>query len=277
MINSNGMRISFFCTTWGNTLPFADFCSRVKDAGYDGVEMDLPDDEQETAVRVGLLEDHGLRFIGQYWQSLESDFESNKDSYRRHLERLVAAGPDFINAQTGKDYFTLEQNLALVKLAGDITTETGVSVVHETHRGKFLYCLPKLTAAVLHISDLAITLDASHWCNVHESLLEDQSSAMSVAIRATRHIHARVGHPEGPQVNDPRAPEWADAIASHLSWWDAVVEKHRRSGAELTITPEFGPAPYMPEMPHTRQPLASQWDVNLYMMNLLRERYQDLS
>ena len=268
------MKISYFCTTWGNTLPFDAFCIRVKAAGYDGVEMDLPADALEAAHRVRLLRDHGLRFIGQYWQSMESDVVSNRENYRRHLEQLAAAGPEFINAQTGKDYFSTDENLSLVDVAQAITQETGVKVIHETHRGKFLFCLPKLTEALSRVPELAITLDASHWCNVHESLLEDQQAAMTEAIRAARHIHARVGHPEGPQVNDPRAPEWSDALAAHLTWWDQVVELHRRSGRELTVTPEFGPAPYMPEMPHTREPLSSQWDVNLHMMRLLKDRYQ---
>ena len=267
------MRISFFCTTWGNILPFPEFCARVKEAGYDGVEMDLPDDPMLASDRVAMLRDHGLRFIGQYWQSLESDFEANRENYRCHLEKLVATGPEFINAQTGKDYFSIDQNMALVEVANNITAETGVKVIHETHRGKFLFCLPKMTEALSRMPDLSITLDASHWCNVHESLLEDQPEAMSGAICAARHIHARVGHPEGPQVNDPRAPEWSDALSAHRLWWDQVVALHHQSDTALTVTPEFGPAPYMPEMPHTRAPLASQWDVNVHMMRMLRDRY----
>ena len=267
------MNIGFFCTTWGNTLPFPAFAARVAATGYDGVEMDLPEDKTVALERVRILRDHGLRYIGQYWQSLESDFSRNLDSYRRHLEYLASTAPEFINAQTGKDYFSLDQNIELIRVSEAVAKATGVNVIHETHRGKFLFCLPKFMEAVQAVPQMAITLDSSHWCNVHESLLEDQSVAMASAIRATRHIHARVGHPEGPQVNDPRAAEWTDALNAHLSWWDAVVAQHRASDIDLTITPEFGPAPYMPEMPHTREPLSPQWDVNVHMMNLLKDHY----
>lgn len=267
------MRIGYFCTVWGNTLPFSEFCERVQKAGFDGVEMDLPPSKAEAAERVGILRDHGLRFIGQYWQSLETDFSRNQASYHRHLDQLVAANPELINAQTGKDFFTLEQNLELVYLAHNISAEASIPIIHETHRGKFLFNLPIFAAALQQVPGIQITFDASHWCNVHESLLDDQQQALQSAIRAARHIHARVGHPEGPQVNDPRAPEWDAALNAHLTWWDAIVAHHRSRKLHLTITPEFGPAPYMPEMPHTRKPLASQWDVNLYMMRLLRDRY----
>jgi hypothetical protein len=30
----------------------------------------------------------------------------------------------------------------------------------------------------------------------------------------------------------------------------------------------------MPTLPYTRMPLADQWGINVYMMQLLRQRYQ---
>jgi hypothetical protein len=40
----------------------------------------------------------------------------------------------------------------------------------------------------------------------------------------------------------------------------------------MTITPEFGPAPYMPLEPFTQKPLASQWDINMEMKNYLTKQ-----
>ena len=119
-----------------------------------------------------------------------------------------------------------------------------------------------------------MTLDISHWCNVHESLLHDQDETVQLALERTDHIHARIGHPEGPQVNDPRAPEWESAVKRHLDWWDAIVAMKIKKGVnQLTILTEFGPPDYLPTLPYTRQPLADQWDINVYMMQLLRKRY----
>ena len=88
------------------------------------------------------------------------------------------------------------------------------------------------------------------------------------------HIHARVGHTQGSQVPDPRAPEWKDNLDRHISWWDQIIEKNKKRGLEeFTISPEFGPYPYMLPMPLTQQPITSQWDVNLFMKELLKERY----
>lgn len=115
-------------------------------------------------------------------------------------------------------------------------------------------------------------LDMSHWCNVCESLCEDQGETIASALPAVGHIHGRVGHAQGPQVPDPRAPEWQTALEVHLGWWKKIAAAKCAAGAaQLTITPEFGPPPYLPTLPWTQMPVAFQWDINVHMMNLLRE------
>jgi hypothetical protein len=47
--------------------------------------------------------------------------------------------------------------------------------------------------------------------------LEDQQAVVEKAIRHTRHIHARVGHTQGPQVYEPSAPEYTKALEAHLN------------------------------------------------------------
>jgi hypothetical protein len=108
---------------------------------------------------------------------------------------------------------------------------------------------------------------------VHESLLKDQEEPVKCALSRVGHIHSRIGHEEGPQVNDPRAPEWEAAVKAHLAWWDVVVEQKVKSGETLTVLTEFGPPHYLPTVPFTNQPLADQWAINVHMMQLLRKRY----
>ena len=122
-------------------------------------------------------------------------------------------------------------------------------------------------------TDLKITLDISHWCNVHESLLEDQKETVALALSRANHIHARIGHAEGPQVNDPRAPEWESTVKAHFAWWDEVVTRKVKNGEVMTFLTEFGPPNYLPTLPYTNQPLADQWGINVHMMKLLRGRY----
>ena len=60
---------------------------------------------------------------------------------------------------------------------------------------------------------------------------------------------------------------------AHLAWWDKVVERKKKAGERTTILTEFGPPLYMQTLPYTLQPLSNQWEINVYMMQLLRKRY----
>jgi sugar phosphate isomerase/epimerase len=268
------MKIKFYAPLWGNTLPFDTFCANVKKAGYDGIEMGLPFDDKEKQSILDTLRKHGLELIGQYWQSFEQNIEEHAKNYEKYIRHLAAAKPVFINCQTGKDYFDVEQNKRLFLLAEKLSSELSMPIVHETHRGKCLFAAHVAKTYLDQLPSLRLTLDISHWCNVHESLLENLSVEVDTALAHTSHIHSRVGHSEGPQVNDPRAPEWAAELSAHLAWWDKVVDLHKKEDKTLTITTEFGPTNYMPALPYTREPMANQFEINVHMMNMLKERYK---
>lgn len=271
--DSDKFGIHFFCPRWGANDSWDDFCKRVKEAGYDGIESVYSLDPKLQKEELTALKKYELKIIGQYYQSFESDFDEHLKNYEKHLRNLVSANPIFINSQTGKDWFNFEQNKKIFETAFRIEKETGVKIVHETHRGKCLFAAHVTKEFLKQIPDISLTLDISHWCNVHESLLVDQKDAVDLALSRTNHIHSRVGHQEGPQINDPRAPEWAKTLDAHLAWWDKIVERYQKDNKLLTITTEFGPANYMPTLPYTQQPVANQFEINVFMMNLLKKRY----
>ena len=54
------------------------------------------------------------------------------------------------------------------------------------------------------------------------------------------------------------------------NWWLKIISlKKEKNWKEFVITPEFGPAPYMPAMPFTLQPLSNQWEINVKMKDQL--------
>jgi len=104
--------------------------------------------------------------------------------------------------------------------------------------------------------------------------VEDQQHILKEIIPHISHIHARVGFEQGPQVTDPAAPEWQSHLNIFINWWQEVIEYKSAKGSNLiTITPEFGPAPYMTQMPITQTPLSNQWNDNIYMMEKLRRKF----
>jgi sugar phosphate isomerase/epimerase len=267
------LQIKYFRALWGMTLPsLAANLERIKEGGFDGVEMGLPEQAVQQRELRSLLDRLGLALIAQQatcGESVQEHARSFEEQYRRAAE----FEPLLVNSQTGKDYYTTAENLAIIRRARILEEELGVPVAHEIHRGRATFSTTATAALLEEEPNLRLTADFSHWCCVHESLLADQSRHVSHAIRHSWHIHARVGHAEGPQVTDPRAPEWQEAVETHLRWWQQILDHHRAAGSKLlTICPEFGPPDYMVTLPYTRQPVADLWELNLFMKELLRNR-----
>jgi hypothetical protein len=151
-----------------------------------------------------------------------------------------------------------------------LTQNSGIPILIETHRGRPTYSAIETRKYLEALPELRLTADFSHWMVVHESDLSDQRDTVELAMTRADYIHARVGYAEGPQIPDPRAPEWQHAVDSHVRLWQMIVDHKKSSGKEsLYITPEFGPPAYMHTAPFTNQPVGDVWEQNVYMRDLL--------
>jgi sugar phosphate isomerase/epimerase len=267
-----GYELIILGTNWGFEGSLDDFCSRLKKEGYDGAELWCPQSEKDRQQLVEIFNKYNLKF-GLLIGGSQVDPDEHFQYFKASLDEAVKLNPLYINCHSGRDHFSFEQNKKFIDLTAQASKSSGVLICHETHRSRILYSAPVARQFMDKIPDLRLTLDISHWCNVHESMLDDQNETVNLALSRTGHIHARIGHPEGPQVNDPRAPEWKNVVDTHLKWWDKVAEEKKKTGSRLTFLTEFGPADYMPTVPYTRQPVANQWDINVYMLKTLRARY----
>jgi sugar phosphate isomerase/epimerase len=272
---ANKLSLKVLGTNWGFQGTTDQFCAAVKKEGYDGIEMWWPGTKEKQNELFTALKKHDLE-VGLLCGSGEKDFATHLDAFKKSINAASSEyqqKPLYINCHSGRDFFTYEQNKAFIDHTTEASTKSGIPIYHETHRGRMLFAAHIARNFIEKNPALRLTLDISHWCNVHESLLQDQDETVKVALSRVGHIHSRIGHEEGPQVNDPRAPEWEAAVKAHLAWWDIVVEQKVKSGEPLTILTEFGPPNYLPTVPFTHQPLADQWAINVHMMHLLRKRY----
>jgi sugar phosphate isomerase/epimerase len=267
-----GYELKVFATSWGFEGSWDEFCTKIKKLGYDGAEAWYPGEESVRKEFLAAFQRHNLQ-IGFLVGGSDRDYKKHLQQFSTSLEGAASLKPVYINCHSGRDHFSEAQNKAFIDLTSSVSTRTGIPVYHETHRSRILYAAPVARNFMERIPELRITLDISHWCTVHESLLADQADTVALALSRTGHIHARIGHQEGPQVNDPRAPEWKEAVDAHFGWWDKVVEQKKKEGKLLTMLTEFGPVDYMPALPYTRQPVADQWEINKYMLDTLRARY----
>ena len=269
------MDLLVFCPFWGlEPLGVEAACDRVAAAGYDGIEAVVPETDREARGLADAAASAGLALVAQVIVFAHDPPDPHRAAYERLLHRAAGLQPRFTNVHTGRDYYSEAENADLIGLAAAVAEASGVPVVHETHRGRFSYSAPATLGYLRRFPDLRLALDLSHWCVVAESLLEGHDEAVDTAIERADHVHARVGHAQAPQVGDPAAPEWRAALDRHLGWWDAVAERHRQRGAAaLSVTPEFGPRPYLPALPGSQRPVADSWALNLWTADLLRGRF----
>ncbi len=254
---------------WDQSL--ALFLADAASAGFDATEIYVPAMSETPAECRRLHQEAGLSLIVQ----IVTEGSTPLDHIRCFKERFYLAlecEPLVINCHTGRDYWPQHDNLQLFDIALELEAKYGTPICHETHRSRALFSAPSAHAFLNARPGLKLTADFSHWLCVHGSDLSDQQESVAKAVDSVYHIHARVGHSQAPQVSDPRAAEWLPWLELSLGFWRRIIEARTDDGTGcLTITPEFGPPPYMPTHPATGLPLADPWEVNCWMAKRIRD------
>jgi len=250
-----------------------DKFKKIKAAGFDGVELDVPLDLDTCKLARQLLDKIGLLVVAQQWRTAGRTVAEHLVSFESQYARALTLKPLYLNSHTGCDHFTAGDNLAIFDHANGLAQQHGLEVYHETHRGRAMFSAPATIQFLTARPQLKLVADFSHWCCVHESLLADQAERVGHAMKHAHAIHARVGHAEGPQIPDPRDGWWQPQLEAHLAWWKQIADHRRADGSTiLPVCPEFGPVPYMTVLPHSHQPIADLWEINCYMRDWLASR-----
>ncbi len=218
---------------------------------------------------------YGLRLIGQILTQGQT-YQDHIKSFESQFEFAAQCQVAFINSHTGRDIFSFAENVQIFQRVTQLSQSSGIPILVETHRGRPTYSAIETRRYLEAVPALHLTADFSHWMVVHESDLADQRANIELAMtHGGLYPSARVGYAEGPQIPDPRAPEWQHAVETHLGFWQQIIDQHKKDGNEsLYITPEFGPPAYMHTAPFTNQPVGDVWEQNVYMKELLTSRLE---
>ncbi len=263
---------------WGVDLShgFGAHLERWREVGYEGIESSprtIPDARELKR----LLRSEGFQWIPQIYSNM---FEgggtviAHLHSLQEQIEECLDAEPLFFNAHSGSDAWTLNEAEDFYGAVGELETKFGVRCYHETHRSRYFGNPWNTYRLIERMPSVKLTADFSHWVCVTERLLADAEALLSMIYPHCYHIHARVGYEEGPQVPDPRAPEWQSHLQAHEQWWDAIWSAQKRVGTNIiTLTPEFGPPPYLHTLPFTGQPVADLTSICDWMAQRQLQRF----
>ncbi|UXY53132.1 sugar phosphate isomerase/epimerase family protein [Pseudomonas tohonis] len=274
------MQFKLFKTLWGFHGAPDEAARLALEAGFDGLEAAVPEAPGARDALGQALSEHGVPFIaevctgGSYVPDRHATPAEHLADLRRKVRAAQPLGPLLCNVIAGCDAWPLAVQRDFFAAALELEADLGVPLSFETHRGRSMFN-PWVTETLLRqLPDLRLTADISHWVVVAERLLDDDWDLLLAVAEQVRHVHGRVGYPQGPQVPHPAAPEYADCLAFHQRFWEAVWRAQRRRGASLSsMTPEFGPDRYLHTLPFTDQPVADLWQVNRWMGDTEREHF----
>lgn len=275
------MKLTLVRHLWGvdHAQDLEHYLPRWREVGYELVESAFHNSPDQAAL-LRFIKHSGWRWIPQVFSR---DFvpggtvREHLDSLRKQVEDCLAHQPLLFNAHTGSDAWTFAQAEDFYGDALEFERRIGIPIAHETHRMR-CFGNPWTTRAILErFPDLKLTCDFSHWVCVAERLLEDCNEIIKLAAAHCHHVHARVGYEEGPQVPDPRAPEWQRHLAAHERWWDIVWSSQQQRGfTTSTLTPEFGPAPYLHVLPYAQTPVSDLADICDWQARRQADRFAGL-
>ena len=236
--------------------------------GYEAPLCHLTAEQQGQLARA--RKEFGLEFSALIFTDITGKrrtVQEHYDEFVHQIELALAADPFQINSHSGLDSWSYSESLEFFTRATEYTRKLAIPVYHETHRGRALYNPWVTRDLVRAIPDLMLTADYSHWVNVCERLIDSEQEILTLIAPRIGHIHSRVGFEQGPQVNDPRAPEWSGHVQAHEKWWKEIFTVAQQGGKRkvLTLVPEYGPGDkechYLPKEPYTGKPLAELNDV----------------
>lgn len=265
---------------WGFQGGLQEAIQRARHHGFDGLEANLDHPAlagADPGAVVAELGAAGLALIVElvtgngYVPDLAMTAAEHLQHLASQLERCRRLEPLRITVITGSDSWSRADQHWFWDRALVLAAAAPAPVTFETHRSRSLANPWRIQDWISRYPDLRLTADLSHWCVACERLMTPDLEPIQAIAERVDHIHARVGHAQGPQVSHPFAPEHTEALVAHRACWQLFLDRARVRGMKrFTLTPEFGPDGYLPTLPFTNQPVADLLQINTAMAAWLR-------
>ena len=242
--------------------------------GYAGIELYVTRHDGRREEILSHLESQGLRLVAQF-STHGTTATEHLEEFQSQARRLRDWCPDIVVLRIGTDRMAFSDAVALYEGVLMEAERYGLRIAFETHRRRPTFTVTATAALLKAVPEMQLAADLSHWCCVHESLLEDLEADVETCLRRTAHVHARVGHAGGPQVHELGSSETDDACKRHLEWWRRIIAHAHQNGRRIpSFTPEFGPYPYEVVPNPAAYGLPTATDLNESMHGILRRMVQ---
>jgi sugar phosphate isomerase/epimerase len=260
---------------WGVVEPWEESFPRMKGAGYQGIELTLPESENQHQLRER-LEQFNFSYIAQI-HTRGTSVDEHLTFFKRQMIEVKHLKPRVVVCFSGRDAWSESEVDRFMADSLKIEEAVGLPVAHVTSRKRILYNPWRTARLMQEFPSLKLCCNYSHWVVVTERLLDDIPEILQETARRCIHIHGRVGYEAGPQVADPRAFEYQQHVEAHDRWWDAIWKAQAEKKTEFTsFTPNYGPPPYQQTLPHTNVPVSSLSEICDWQANRAKDRFAKL-
>ena len=253
MIKNN---IKYVRTLWGVDINLKDlksvdnFLKKSKKQGFSVLEVAtgfFPEEEISNFSKASI--ENGFRIIPQLhtcgYPVSSYSVKDHLDDFKTKFEKCLVWNPVIINTHSGRDDWTLEDNLNFYNEAQNFEKSARIKCLHETHRVRSLYN-PFISLQILReCKSINLTFDYSNWVVVNSRFLSPSTEPyyydlMAIVERRTKLIHARVSTTDQIQTINPLSPDNSEYKKEYYRVWKNIVDK----SDETFINPEYGPAPF---------------------------------
>ena len=276
------MQLKFFKTLWGFNGDYKQAVKQTLEAGMQGIEGPHPIHTIERKSFRELLNDYSLDYIteistaGSFVPDRQATLQQHLDSFKQKIDNSLEFDPLFITCLGGCDAWPEQKSIEFFQRAIEYANANNILVSFETHRSRSMFNPWVTQRFVEQIPEINLTVDFSHWCVVCERLMDTELDVINAIAPNVQHIHARIGYDQGPQVPDPRSPEYDYALRAHQHWWEIIwTTQTERNFKITTMTPEFGPDGYLQLAPYSQEPVADLWELNCWMKNEEKKHFNE--
>lgn len=284
------MKLLLLRSVWSGSKNLDELIEQTVAAGFNGIEGPIPKNESERYRLSQRLSDHHLAFIAEAATGTDPDSENwwtppsgrttsdHLNDLKWTVDHAESMGALFVSTMCGYDAWSWQQNVDFFGQALELERRSGIPISFETHRNRSLFN-PWITRDLMaQFPEMKLTCDFSHWCVVCERLVDSEWTILEQCAQRAMHIHCRVGYAQHAQVTDPRAPEYAEALAAHERWWNLIWQAQAQRGMpQVTMNPEFLWDGYMQILPFTKMPVADVWEITCWMAERQRQQFIDFT
>ena len=251
----------------GELLPYDRVCGMVRDAGYDGLAIDLGAADVATAYEVRpYIEAEGLT-------PLIVAFPKSVDSLRETLKMAKDFDSPYVNVIGQVFPLTVEGAIPIIRKWIEMSLEEDMPIQFETHRNcitnDLFYTLSLLDA----VPEMRLAGDFSHYIVDREFKLPLdpwERSLIQRCIQRCDSFQGRVASRQQVQlqIDFPQHQKWLDLFKD---FWRAGLTdwRQRNTSGDLVFLCELGPPEYAMTGPDGRE-MSSRWDEALKIKDIVQ-------